>query len=114
MMRVALVVLGLTLAAGPVAFADGKAGEDFYAARCGSCHAAGVGGAPAIEKLKTGAPEFILEKLTTGSMQYMAAGLSDQDKRDIVEFLTGAAPGAGPAASPTPGAGEMPASATKP
>jgi len=111
MKRVALVVLGLGLVAAPSAFADGKAGEDLYAARCNTCHAAGGGGAPPIEKLKANAPEAILEKLTTGSMQYMAAGLGDQDKRDIAEFLTGTAPSA---AAPSPAAGETPAPAPSP
>jgi mono/diheme cytochrome c family protein len=110
MNRVALVVLGLGLTAAPAAFADGKAGEDLYAARCNTCHATGAGGAPPIDKLKTDAPESILEKLTTGSMQYMAAGLSDQDKRDIAEFLTGTAPAAAaPTETPTPAASETPA-----
>jgi mono/diheme cytochrome c family protein len=112
MNRVALVVVGLGLVAAPAAFADGKVGEELYAARCNTCHSAGVGGAPPTDKLKTAAPESIVEKLTTGTMQYMAAGLSDQDKRDIAEFLTGTAPAAAaPAEAPTPAAGETPAAA---
>jgi mono/diheme cytochrome c family protein len=112
MKRVALAVLGLGLLAAPTAFADGKNGEDLYGARCSACHTSGAGGAPPTDKLKTDAPESIVEKLTTGSMQYMAAGLSDQDKADIAEFLTGKAPAA--ATAPTPAATETPAAAPAP
>ena len=117
MKRVAWVVVGLGLIATPTAFADAKSGGDLFGTRCNMCHASGVGGAPPVEKLKAGAPEVILEKLTTGTMAPMAAGLSDADKRDVAVFLSGKGlPAAGdlPAVEPLLAADATPASEPAP
>jgi polyvinyl alcohol dehydrogenase (cytochrome) len=105
MKRAALIVLGLGLLSAPAALADAKSGGDMFDSRCALCHSAGVGGAPPTEKLKGDTPESILEKLTTGTMAPMAAGISDAEKRDIAVFLSGKGlPASGdlPAVDPLP------------
>ena len=81
-------ILGLGLLAAPAAFADPDAGSDLFAARCNMCHGTGMGGAPLTDKLAVLAPDAIVEKLTTGTMASMAAGISDDDKKAIAAFLT--------------------------
>jgi mono/diheme cytochrome c family protein len=88
MKRVLAAVFGLGLLAAPAAFADGGAGGDLFAARCAMCHGSGVGGAPLADKLATLEPAAVVEKLTNGTMAPMAAGISDEDKRNIAVFLT--------------------------
>ena len=117
MKRVAMLCLGLGVIAAPAAFADAKSGGDLFGTRCNICHGGAVGGAPPIEKLKTGAPETIVEKLTSGTMGPMAAGLSDADKRDIAVFLSGKGlPAAGELAAvdPLPASDAAPASEAAP
>src|ERR1700749_4167703 len=112
MKRVALVVLGLGLMSAPAAFGDAKSGGDLFDSRCALCHSAGVGGAPPTEKLKGDMPESIVEKLTTGTMSAMAAGMSDAEKRDIAVFLSGKGlPASGDLAAvdPLPADGAAPA-----
>lgn len=65
-----------------------QAGAGLYQARCAMCHAAGVGGAPLIEKLAMLDPADIVEKTVDGTMAPMSAGLSVEDKRNIAVFLT--------------------------
>lgn len=116
-MRVVVIGLGLGLLAAPLAFADAKAGGDLYSARCNMCHGTGLGGAPAADKLKESTPESIIEKLTTGTMSAMAAGLSDADKRDIAVYLSGKGlPAAGdlPAVDPLPADTSAPAATGTP
>lgn len=108
-MKLAFALVGLGLLAAPAAFAQpGPAeGEALFTARCAMCHGTGMGGAPLTEKLKADTAESILEKITTGSMAPMAAGISDAEKRDIAMWLSGkelpaAAPAAADSAAPPP------------
>jgi polyvinyl alcohol dehydrogenase (cytochrome) len=84
------IILGLGLAAAPAAFAGPAVsdGESLFAARCNMCHGSGMGGAPLTEKLAALDPKAVVEKLTGGTMAPMAAGISDENKRDIAVFLT--------------------------
>ncbi|MEZ5938882.1 MAG: cytochrome c [Hyphomonadaceae bacterium] len=88
MFRTVAALAGLVVLAAPAALADAAAGEGVYQARCNMCHGTGMGGAPLTEKLKALEAPAIVEKLTTGTMAPMAAGLTDQDKHDIADFLT--------------------------
>lgn len=97
------LALSLGLAAAPAALADVKHGETVFRARCSSCHAMGVGGSPTTAQFKEMSPERIVAAMTTGTMATMAAGLEDDEKKSIAEFLTGLAPGsAGRPAAPEP------------
>lgn len=68
---------------------EGNGGRVF-GNNCRSCHGnAQVPQAPAPAMLKRLPPETIYQALTTGEMKTQAQHLSDQDKRDIAEFLAG-------------------------
>ena len=85
---VSIAFVGLGLFSAPAAFAGPAEGAGLYEARCAMCHATALNNAPPIDKMAALEPAAVVEKLTTGTMQVMAAGLSDQDKRDIAVFLT--------------------------
>src|SRR5206468_2149356 len=52
--------------------------------------AVGNGTAPALAKLKAMTPETVYGALSpNGVMQGMAAGLTDSDRRNLAEYLTG-------------------------
>ncbi len=77
-------------------------GAPLYHSRCGSCHEGQVPKAPIKTFLQLLAPESIQAALTDGIMRDKAAGLSDQQKADVAEYLSGqrlggAAPPAAPA-----------------
>lgn len=85
----AAILLAFTMIASPAAFADPDGeGEALFQARCNMCHGTGMGGAPLMEKLASLTAPAIIDKLTTGTMAPMAAGLSDGDKKAIAEFVT--------------------------
>jgi cytochrome c5 len=91
MRLLASLVLGTALLAAPTALAqpgpDAAAGEGVYQARCNMCHGTGLSGAPLMEKLSTLTPAAIVEKMTTGTMAPMSAGISDADKASIAAFI---------------------------
>ena len=64
-------------------------GKAVYESLCTHCHDAGVPKAPSRGMLKFMAPSAIYHALTEGVMQQQTAHLSDQQKRDVVEYLTG-------------------------
>jgi len=88
----ALIVV-LALAALPAAAAPSD-GPALFAAQCAACHGAEAGDAPAKSDIAKKTPDAVVQALTTGSMQYMAAGLSPDDIRAIATYLTGKAPSA--------------------
>lgn len=77
--------------------------------RCTQCHgpAAAEMRAPDRAMLAQLTPERVLAALTTGSMQANAAGMSDAQKRQIAEYITGRPLGsaASGAAAPMPNRG---------
>lgn len=77
-------------------------GASLFAGQCAACHGAEAGDAPAKSTLTQKAPDEVVRALTTGSMQYMAAGLSPEDIRAIAAYLTGKTPSTAtaPAAAP--------------
>ena len=79
-----------------------------YESRCKFCHEPAVDRAPSREALRQRSPESIVEALTRGVMQPMAAGLSADEIRGLAVFLSGRplAPAAG-ATPPAAGAGRQ-------
>lgn len=63
-------------------------GAPLYAAHCASCHDQGVARAPNPRMLQFLSPGSIYRTLSSGVMQPQAAGLSDQQKRQVAEYLT--------------------------
>jgi len=68
---------------------DAKApGAPVYAAHCASCHDNGVARAPGPRMLQFLSPGSIYRTLTTGVMQPQATALTDQQKRQVAEYIT--------------------------
>ncbi len=87
------VVLIAVLALGAVpASAAPSDGAALFAAQCAACHGAEAGDAPAKSDIAKKSPDEVVKALTTGSMQYMATGLSPDDIRAIAIYLTGQTP----------------------
>lgn len=104
-MRATIAALaGLGLFAAPTAFADPQPGvgegEAIYQARCNMCHGTGMGGAPLMDKLATLEPADVVEKMATGTMAPMSAGISPENLRDIAVYVT---------KKPLPADGDLPA-----
>jgi polyvinyl alcohol dehydrogenase (cytochrome) len=64
------------------------AGSTIFGNACGKCHGK-LDEAPPPEMLKKLTPEKIYDALTAGVMKTQAAGLTDQQKRDIAEWVGG-------------------------
>ena len=70
-------------------------GPGVFLRTCSSCHAnpAPDSRAPGPGVLATFSPDAIVNALTTGSMRTQGEKLSDEDRRNVAEFLTGHAVG---------------------
>jgi polyvinyl alcohol dehydrogenase (cytochrome) len=66
-------------------------GQTVFEQHCASCHASlkAADRAPDVNTLMTFAPEAVYAAVTTGSMSVPARDLSDQQKRDVAEYLGG-------------------------
>jgi polyvinyl alcohol dehydrogenase (cytochrome) len=64
-------------------------GAAIYHRVCQQCHEGQALKAPARTFIEMMPPETIVRALTVGIMQQQASGLSDQDKRDVAEYLSG-------------------------
>src|SRR6185437_16858664 len=65
-------------------------GTHLFNDHCANCHGnPQVEQAPSPATLKQMVPEHIYEVITSGVMQAMAAGLTDEQKREIAEYLGG-------------------------
>ena len=105
--RVVLVVAGLCHLAAP-AFADPKNGESVYQQRCNLCHGMGLMNAPVKEELMKLDAAKILDSLNNPkpTMAGAIAGLSDDDKKDVADYLTAKPDAPKPdAAAPKPDGG---------
>jgi polyvinyl alcohol dehydrogenase (cytochrome) len=69
-------------------------GAAVYHGLCAHCHEGQAPKAPARTFLQMMPPEAIDRALTVGIMKQQAAGLSDADKRNVAEYLSGTAFGA--------------------
>ena len=70
----------------------GDAAQEF-AGHCSGCHGHAGVAAPDLPKLREMTPESVYAALNDGAMRVQAQGLSDEQKRSIVTFLGGRAPG---------------------
>ena len=85
----ALAALVAILAASP-ALAQAPDGAQVFTASCANCHnGAADSRAPAIDALRSRAPEAILEALMTGAMRPQGSRLSGAERRAVAEFVTG-------------------------
>ncbi|MCK9563750.1 MAG: PQQ-binding-like beta-propeller repeat protein, partial [Bacteroidales bacterium] len=64
-------------------------GERIYLDNCATCHEAGVPKAPSQGMLQFMAPDAIYHALTEGVMAVQVPHLSDADKQQVAEYLTG-------------------------
>jgi polyvinyl alcohol dehydrogenase (cytochrome) len=64
-------------------------GAAIYHARCQMCHEGQAPRAPSRTFIEMMSPESIHRALTAGIMQRQAAGLSDEDRRHVAEYLSG-------------------------
>ncbi|MFT5133760.1 MAG: polyvinyl alcohol dehydrogenase (cytochrome) [Gammaproteobacteria bacterium] len=64
-------------------------GNALYQAHCASCHSYPVSRAPHLSFLQMLPGDMILHTLKEGAMQSMAAKLSDEEKRQVAEFIAG-------------------------
>ena len=85
--------------AGPVQGAGGRGGnaavargQELFRQRCANCHEPAIDRAPGRGQLAALWGNDVVKVLKQGSMQTMAAGLSDADINAIAQFLTGRAP----------------------
>ena len=78
-------------------FPEGKA---IYRGNCAGCHDQSAGRAPQFTVLRYMAPEAIYRALTSGAMRQQAAGLSEDQKVQVAQFLSSRK--LGPAADPVP------------
>src|SRR5215510_6002293 len=69
------------------------AGSTIFGNACGGCHGK-IESAPSPAMLKKLTPEKVYEALTTGDMRNQAKDLTDQQKRDIAEWVSGRSLGA--------------------
>ncbi len=77
----------------------GRGGE-VYAEVCAACHDKGLNRAPQRAMLSLMTPESIHRALTEGVMQEQAAGLSDDDKVKVAEYLANRQMGAADTVAP--------------
>ena len=63
-------------------------GAPLYAEHCDTCHNGTVPKAPHFSWLEMMTPAVMLKSLDEGIMQAQAAALTDQQRRDIVEYVT--------------------------
>jgi cytochrome c553 len=82
-----------------------EAGAKVFSRVCAACHEHAAGHAPAVYILKIMTPDSIYGALTVGAMRVQAKELSDKDKKDVAEFLTGVPVGQPAKLSPPPCAG---------
>src|SRR5262249_19514890 len=64
-------------------------GAPLYHARCGTCHEGQVPKAPIKTFVQFMAPDMIYAALTQGIMQGQSNGLTNRQKQDIREYLSG-------------------------
>lgn len=70
-------------------------GAKLFADHCATCHLGGVEKAPSPTMIGMMTPEAVVSTLSTGVMQAQGAGLSEPQRRQIAEYLTGRQVGEG-------------------
>ena len=75
-------------------------GADVYRNHCASCHEGQVGKAPSKVFLELMPHDAILGAVTSGVMQVQARALTDEQRRQVADYIAGGAPAVAPAAMP--------------
>ncbi len=70
-------------------------GAKLFADHCATCHLGGVEKAPSPTMIGMMTPEAVFSTITTGIMQAQGASLSESERRQIAEYLTGRKAGEG-------------------
>jgi polyvinyl alcohol dehydrogenase (cytochrome) len=68
-------------------------GKAVFDGTCAQCHEHGIGGAPLKQMLTYMRPNAVYNVITKGAMQVQASRLTDTERRQVVEYLTGSSPG---------------------
>jgi polyvinyl alcohol dehydrogenase (cytochrome) len=89
---IASLITLLGVMATPLSAAEELTGEQVYSQICANCHEAGVPKAASRGMMGFMSPISIHRAITTGVMTDMAADLSDQEKINVVKFITGKSP----------------------
>jgi mono/diheme cytochrome c family protein len=84
----AVIAGALLLAGAAVAARAAEDGAELYQARCANCHDHPQPGLPPRSQLASHPVEFIVEKLTFGSMAPNALGLTDEQIAAIARWLS--------------------------
>jgi polyvinyl alcohol dehydrogenase (cytochrome) len=88
-MQVGAIVLACLVAAMP-ARAQSSAGEPIFRARCATCHDGQPDSrAPALDALKSRAPQAVIDALVNGAMRVQGAQMNGADRRAVAEYVTG-------------------------
>ena len=87
----------------------GGGGAALFETKCKTCHDPAVDRAPDRAALRQRTPEQVVQSLTRGSMNPMAAGLSPAMINEIAEFVTGKKLAAAPQGQTPLQAGVQPA-----
>ena len=74
-------------------------GKTVFDTRCAQCHTQNVPKVPDVGLLKMMSPKSIYNALTIGPMQPQAVGLTEDQKRQVAEYLTGRQLSTSPASS---------------
>lgn len=65
-------------------------GEQLFTARCATCHSGDAASrAPALDALRSRAPQAIIEALVNGAMRVQGATMNGAERRAVAEFVTG-------------------------
>src|ERR1700733_11474990 len=91
-----LVAFAAPVAAQPPGFPLPRGGAGVFQRACAACHVspAADSRAPSQATLAGFQPDTIVNALTNGSMRIQGEKLTDAERRDVAEFLTGRAVGA--------------------
>jgi len=74
---------------------EGWPGAKLFAAHCATCHLGGVEKAPSPTMIGMMTPEAVFSSLSTGIMQAQGASLSESERLQVAEYLTGRKAGEG-------------------
>lgn len=92
-MKKALVILACVAAASLAVrtqTTSSPSGEQIFNSRCAACHSGDAASrAPALDALKSRAPQAIIEALVNGAMRVQGATMNGGERRAVAEYVTG-------------------------
>ncbi len=90
--KVASVILftgGITISVSPTLAGSKDEASQLFKGKCAVCHGGGDSRAPTSQALNAMTPNSIYKALTDGAMREMASELSDEQRQQLAEYLTG-------------------------